>query len=111
MNLKDKHYEIKNGLSERIVTIPISNETYSDIKNADINDVLWKLENILVNKLVNDINLELETNNEFYVDSLIDSIMIKDSSFKSEESTDNTSVWEIKYEIVLTTKYESKRSL
>jgi len=111
LNLKDKHYEIKNGLSERIVTIPISNETYSDIKNADINDVLWKLENILVNKLVNDINLELETNNEFYVDSLIDSIMIKDSSFKSEESTDNTSVWEIKYEIVLTTKYESKRSL
>jgi len=111
LNLKGKHYEIKSGLPERIITIPISNETYSDIKNADINDVLWMLENILENKLVNDVNLELETNNEFYIDSLIDSIMIKDVSFKSEESTDNTSVWEIKYEIVLTTKYESKRSL
>jgi hypothetical protein len=108
LNLKDKHYEIKNSLPERIIVIPISSETYSDIKNTDINDVLWKLENILENKLVNDINLELETNNEIYIDSLIDSIMIKDISFKSEESTD-TSVWEIKYEIVLTTKYESIR--
>lgn len=99
LNLKDKHYEIKINIPEKHIGIPISYEKYSDIKRAGQMDALMCLENIIVDKFVEKINLELETNNEIYISALIDSIMIKDIS---------TSVWDIKYEVILTTKYEVK---
>ena len=105
LNLKDKHCEIRNGLSEKTISIPISNEIYHDIEKYPQMEALMYMENIIL-QLADDINLELEKNNNFLIDSLIDSVMIKGTSSKSEESTENTAVYNISYELVLTTKYQ-----
>ena len=106
LNLEHKHYEIKSGLSEKNIHIPLSNDRYNDIKTSGQLDCLLMLEDIIINNIVDKINLELENKNEFYIDSIVDSVIVKDISSKSEESTNMTAVWDIKYEIIITTSYE-----
>ena len=106
LNLKDKHCEIRNGLPKKTISIPISNQTYHDIEKSPQMDALMFMELIILKIFGDKINSELEKNNNFLIDSLIDSVMIKDISSKSEESTENTAVYNISYELVLTTKYQ-----
>jgi hypothetical protein len=78
LNLVDKFYELKNSSldSKKEIIIPITELEFQDIKFANGLDVLQKLENKIVDTLVNRINDELETKNNFTVWSVFQSIAI-----------------------------------
>lgn len=101
LNLRFKHYEIKNGLPDTEVRIPLTNEEFEDIKSACNSDVVWKLEKKIMTHLINKINSELEGKHNFLLDALLRSITVVNTYTKI-----NSNSISIKPELILITSYE-----
>jgi hypothetical protein len=101
LNLRNKNYEIKNGLPLKEIRIPLSYDKFQDVKKAVGLDVVQCLEKHIVNGLSEFINSELESKNIFYLDALMKSITIKMITNKIDNST-----YETTYEIIVKSSYQ-----
>lgn len=83
LNLKDKIIEIKDEQPTISLTLPLTHDTLQDIKSATGMDVIQKLENQIIEKVVDYLNEELKTKNNLYVTKIISNInIISDNEYE-----------------------------
>ena len=82
LNLENKNIIFRSDLPITKLSIELTQSQYDDIKNAWKMDVIQKMEKVLIEKLTNYINSELETKDTINIQLLINRIDVEIESEK-----------------------------
>lgn len=86
LNLENKNYQLKGGLPTKVFSEEIDPEWVVKYKGETGNDWVEKLEGILVDRLIESINRDLEIHDNFYVQSAANMITLKNEGTDDPKS-------------------------